>query len=448
MPRILTTRFIVVMIALISTFQLQAQPAEEPQEDPETLMEQSREAYENGQYLYFYIANMKLHLMRPQVPEYMYNIVRSSALLNRRTAALDFMLRMQQQGLSYDFSQTEDTVNIRNSEAYTYLNDLMIEAGQPTGEGSVALTLAGDPADFAALAWDGSRNKFLVGTISEGKLLAVGADGDPEILLEANEENGLWSINGLAVDLKRKRLWISSHATPRFARFSPAYKNRGSLFEFDLETLELLGRYNLPVDALEHELGSVALSDDGHVYVIDRATPIIYRKVPGGNKLEAYVGSADLVALQDIAVAPDNNRLFVADAVMGVFIVDPIDQETTMLGGPENLNLSGIRALEYMDGQLFVIQSEISPQRLLRLDLDARNALVENVSPMAIALEEFDHPGRGTIREGSIYYFANSGAEESQAGLVVMKTPLDAGDDVVPPNMQQFRKALEQNQQQ
>ncbi|NIQ96229.1 MAG: hypothetical protein GWN87_20050, partial [Desulfuromonadales bacterium] len=55
-----------------------------------------------------------------------------------------------------------------------------------------------------------------------------------------------------------------------------------------------------PVDAYPHELGSLAVTDDGHVYVIDRAVPIIYRKTPESDKLAPYIGSQDLVALTDI----------------------------------------------------------------------------------------------------------------------------------------------------
>jgi len=74
--------------------------------------------------------------------------------------------------------------------------------------------------------------------------------------------------------------------------------------------------------------------------------------------------------------------------------------------------------------------------------------MVEEFSPMAIALEQFDSPGIGTIRDDSVYYFANSGAIGSKTGTIVMNTPVDAGSEIVPPDMRQFQETMKKSQQQ
>jgi hypothetical protein len=421
----------------------QGAPYERPPEDPAELEEKSRQAYADGKYLGFYIANLKLHKMRPHVPQYTVNLVRASALLDKANTAYHYMHTMQQQGLSYDFNSTEDTLNIRGTQAYDYMNNLMIEANKPAGEGVVAVTLPGPPQDYGALAWDASRERLLVGTIREGKLLAVADDGGTQTLLEANDDNGLWSITGLAVDADRQRLWISSSASPAFDRFSVSDRNRAALFEFNLATLERVGHSYVPVDALQHRLGSVAVTADGDVYVIDTVTPIVYRKVPGKDRLEAFVASDRLVGFSDLAVTPDNSRLFVADPVMGVFLVDPKAQQASMLGGLDNLNLAGIGGIEYADGHLFIVQGGITPQRLMRLELDPMGATVAEISPMAIALEPFDGPRQGAVRGGDLYYFANQGAGSEAEGALIMHTALDAGSSIQPPNLEQLERALQ-----
>ena len=452
MPRIPSYSALLALISLLSIMPLQAQEqpaqAQSPQSVAAELEEKSRQAYENGKYLSFYNANNKLHRMRPFVPEYMVNMVRACALLDRRNNAYHIMLQMQKQGLSYDFNDTPDTESIRNSEAYGYMNDMLIEAGKPAGDGKIVYSLPGDPADFEAIAWDPGRERFLVGTVSDGRLLAVADDGSTEVLLQAGPENGMWSINGLAVDAERNRLWVSSSSPPRYDGTSPAKKNHGALFEFDLQSLEPIGSYTLPANMPDHELGSLALTRDGTVYVIDRINPIVYRKTPEGRALEAFVSSPDLVQLTDIAVTPDNRRIFVSDAVMGVFVVDPQEQQTGMLTGDDQLNLAGISGIEYGFGRLFVLQSDISPQRLMRLELDDGHSVVQSVSPMAIALEPFDRPGTATISRDSIYYFGNSGSADRDAGAVVMRTKVDAGENIEPPDMRQFKKAMEEKQQQ
>jgi hypothetical protein len=432
-------------IVMLSTPLLAQQPASAPEgkapvQSVAELEQQASQAIQDEKWVRLYSISMKLHKLRPFTPEYMLNIAVSAARLGQRQTALHYMLQMQQQGMSYDFNAIEGTEPTQGSEAYDYINDLLIKAGQPAGEGTPVLDLDVEPFNLGGFTWDSSRGRFLVGTRTTGELLAVADNGDFEVLLKANEENGLWSIDGLAVDTERKRLWIASSATPVFESFTPTDRNHGALFEFDLETLEPVGRFNLPVDGLQHELGSVAVTAAGDAYVIDRATPLVFRKAADGDRLEAFAGSPQLVALTDIAVTPDNSRVFVSDAVLGILLIDPAAHRSTMLTG-QNLNLFGIYGIEFAGGNLLVTQSDFSPQRILRLELDAKGTVVSSVAPMAIALEGFDTPGTGTLRDGSIYYFANHGSQTANS-LSLMSTPLDAGNEIKPPDMRQFEEAL------
>lgn len=413
----------------------------------ESLEKASVEAFAAGDAQKAYESNLALHERRPYSAQYMYDAVRAAALLDNKQAAYEMMLRMQRQGISYDFDQTDDTINIRKTEVYRYINDLMVEAGKPAGEATPAFKLAGSPADFQAIVWDDSRKKFLVGTAARGTVLAVAADGSSEVLLQADAKNGMWSVNGLAADRKHNRLWISSAATERFSGYSPTDENMGALLEFDLETLELLGRYLLPVDRLAHELGSLAVTDDGHIYILDRAYPIVYRKGPEADHLEAFVANRQLGSFSDLAVVPDNSRLFVADRIGGVFVVDPIAKQAAMLSGPENLNLGGIEGIEYAAGNLYIVQGGFLPPRLMRLKLAGSGSEVESVAPMAVAISQFVRPGAAAIQGDALYYFANRGETTNKEGVLVMQTPLEAGNEIVPPDMRKFQESMKNRKQ-
>jgi hypothetical protein len=432
--------------APVKTIAVESKNAAKQVQEAAELENQSQEAYAAEKWVAFYVANMKLSKLRPYEAEYMVNIVRACARLGRKSTAYHYMLKMQQQGMSYDFSSIEDTVGIRDTEAYGYINNLLLEAGKPAGVAASAFDLPAQAADYQVIAWDNSRGRYLVGTQAEGALIAVSEQGETELLLEANEENGLWSIMGLAVDEERNRLWISSTATPQFSGFTVADKNHGALFELDLETLQVVGRFNLPVDALAHELGSLAVTSDGHVYVIDRAKPIVYLKSPDSDRLSPFFASAELVELRDIAVTPDNSRLFIADAYKGIRVIDPVAQQSGFLAGPDTLNFGGITAMEYQDGQLFLIQGGLDPQRIVRLKLDGVGAGVESVSPMAIALPEFDRPGPAMIRDDKLFFFANRASAEKD-GLLVMASPLDAGVEVASPDVQARHDAMKAQMQ-
>ena len=277
-------------------------------------------------------------------------------------------------------------------------------------------------------------------------MLAVSMEGEAEVLLQADDRNGLWSIGGIHADSANNRLWISTTASPDFAAFKPADKYRAALVEFNLETLELIETYFLPVDSLPHELGGIAVTDQGHVYVVDRASPIVYLKAPEGDRIAAYVSSKELVSLRDVTVTPDNSRIFVSDSAKGIFVVDPVAQQAYMLSGPPDTNFGGIEGIEYALGELLIVQGGLQPQRLMRLKLDGNASETEALIPMAVAIEEYDHPGAATLQGGNLYYLANTEGKNDGAGAIVMRTPVALGSDIVPPEMRKMQRTLEERQ--
>jgi hypothetical protein len=419
----------------------QAAPEESLREKIAALEEKSRLAYEEGKWVSWYSANMKLNQLVPFETRYLVNVVRACGLIDRKTTAYTYMYQLQQQGFTYDFDSTDDTLKIRDTEAYRYINKMLVDAGKPAGEAIAAFKLPGNPADYSAFAWDESRGRFLVGTRREGALIAVSSEGEMTELIKADDENGFWSITGLAVDADNNRLWLSSAATPLFSGYSVAEHGHGAVFELDLNTLEVLGRYNVPVDGLKHELGSLVVTDDNHVYVIDRAIPVIYQKTPEGKKLEAFFANPGLLGMTGIAVTPDNSRIFISDVAMGITVIDPIAIQANMLSGPENLNLGGIGSVSYNEGNLFITQGGFEPQRVMRLKLDGTGTAVESVAPMVTALPEFNHPALGTVWGESLFYVANTGAGED-AGAIVMSVNLDAAFELESATIEELQKAL------
>jgi hypothetical protein len=134
-----------------------------------------------------------------------------------------------------------------------------------------------------AISWDESRGSFLVGTVDTGAVLAVTPAGEVEELLRASDENGLLAITGIAVDAARKKLWLSSAGVPGFVGLKQADLGRGALLEFNLESLELLKRYVIPVDGLPHVPGSLELTPGGDVY-LSIAMPMVFRKWQAANR--------------------------------------------------------------------------------------------------------------------------------------------------------------------
>jgi sugar lactone lactonase YvrE len=365
-------------------------------------------------------------------------MVRAYALMDKPTSAYHYMLKMQQQGLSYDFDQLEETVNLRGTEVYSYLNDLLIRAGEPAGDAEVVFRLGRDFAGPSAIAWDESRKRFLVGTARDGLLLAVSEEGKVDKLLEANEGNGLGSIRDIAVDAPNNRLWLSSSSIQQPSGSAEASPGRSGLFEMELDSLKPVARYELDDDGTQRDFGAVVVAPNGDVFVADRLQAVVYRKPATSDRLAAFVADEGLDGFSDMAISPDGGRLYLSDTSKGVLVVDPENDTAAMLEGPETLNLGRIEAIFHAGRELVIVQAGIDPERLLALQLDASGGKVEEVRPMAIALEVFDGPAPGTIRGESVYYFADAG--DSAREVTVLRTGLDAGQSIVAPDMRKFEE--------
>ena len=258
----------------------------------------------------------------------------------------------------------------------------------------------------------------------------------------------MWAILDILVDQARNRLWISSAATPAFSGFDPVDKGRSALFEFDLETLKFIRRYPVPVDGRPHILGSMAQTPNGDIYIVDRVLPIIYAKLAGEQKLTARMGLKDMISMRGVAMQPDGRVMYVADREMGIMVVDLEGGRAAKLAAPETLNIGGIDGLYLSNNHLIIIQNGTSPQRLMRLDLDASGTQIAAVRPLAVAQAEFDSPSFGTVKGEDLYYFANRQTTDSDGQLkavTVLRTPLDSSKELVQPDM---KKYLEQRAEQ
>jgi hypothetical protein len=398
---------------------------------PAEVEEQRRlaaESYEAGEYLKYVQSIMRLRNARPYEPEYMEGMVIGGALLNRPKTAYSYMHKMQQQGLTYDFNQTDDTESIRSTEVYTYINSLLVKAAEPFGESKVAFDLPKDSSWPEAMAWDEGSERLLVGTQEGGKIIALTLDGKVSELLSADKKNGMHAIYGLAVDAERNRLWVSSAATAAFGKLADDELGRTALLEFDLESLELLNRFEPTSDQGPHLLGSLVLSPAGDVYVLDRAHPMLLVKPAAVKLLSPFMANKQLTRFRDLAISDNGEKLYVADANMGILVVDLEKQVAGMLAGPESLNLGAISGLDYSKGRLYVLQDGIAPQRLQRIDLDPSGTSAANIILLASGLEQYQGPSFGRVHGEDIYYFAGGNLDAVSGGdfkPVILSTPVE-----------------------
>lgn len=402
-------------------------------------------AVEEENWLRLLQTTILLRKQQPYEPRHYVSMVQASAEMGRPTTAFHYMLQMQQQGLSYDFDQLPATENLRGTEVYIYLNDLLKRAGDPAGEAERVFDVDSKYANPTAMAWDPTREQFLISTAREGELLAMNDKGKAKVLLSAEDIDGMWAIMDVVVDAESNRLWLTSASIPVYEGFSEAEAGRSALFAFELDSLKLIGRY-LPDDSAgPFEFGSLVVDGDGTVYVADRSQPLLLRKKADSHIIAPFVKDDVLYGFRDIAISSDGARLYLVDKWKGILVIDPVNETSAMLEGPEDppLNFGGIESVMQVGAELIVIQGGISPQRVMGMLLDPSGGAVKEFRPMAIELEDFDRPSGGIIHDEAVYYFANAPSLDSGAqggDVTVLRTGLDAGQDIMAPDMKKFEE--------
>ena len=412
------------------------------------LVREARAARTADDFTGFRDAMLAIHERRPNNSDYMYQLVLAHALVEDRSAAYALMLEMQQQGLSYDFNATEDSAYLHGTQAYDHINELLVRQGDAAGESELLFELPANLLLPTAVAWDESRKLLLVGAAREGTVHTVSMDGEVREILRGTAANGLWGVFGLLVDAPNNRLWVNSAASPVTVGYDQADAGRSALFEFKLDSLELVKSYPVPTDGKPHRLGGLVRMPNGDIYTVDTVLPIIYRLAAGAEAIQPFVASGDMVSLRGIARSDDGNKLYVADYEMGIMVLDLAQRQVGLLSVPTNFNAGGIEGLFYWNKHLVVIQNGIRPQRIMRLKLEDDGITVKEVAPLAVARPEFDYPNFGSLVGDELVFLANSHwvrTEQQQPEAVrVAKTNVSAAPVLVSPDMEKFMEELRQ----
>jgi hypothetical protein len=120
--------------------------------------------------------------------------------------------------------------------------------------------------------------------------------------------------------------------------------------------------------------------------------------------------SADgrLANVQGIAIDRKKGRLFVADYLTGLFVVNVYNGDVTPLANPSDAYLGGIDGLYLYKGDLIGVQNGTTPQRIVRIDLDRNGTTVRSLAVLQQALPEWNEPTHGIIIGDRFIYIATS----------------------------------------
>jgi hypothetical protein len=333
------------------------------------------------------------------------------AVQGMKSETYDLLLQMQRQGYGFDLKNNPNFAKVANTKVWSYVLENFERNLKPFGEGKVAFTLPRGDTLFESLAYDPKRQQFLAGSVREGKIYRVSKGGTLEDFIAPDAQNGLWSIYAMAVDADNDALYVASTAAVYFKGFSAADYGKSGVFKFSLSSGKLIEKYLLTPGKEGNTLTSIAVGKGGQVFAADARHNKIYHL--DGGALKLMVENPAFTSLRGLAVSGDGKTLYFADYTLGIFGVDltagkPFD----LIYNPGKLALGGVDGLYWYDNNLVLIQSGMSPIRIMRLALDTSGRRVMRGVVLDAANPAFVLPTYGAIDGDGLYFIANSQKNE------------------------------------
>lgn len=346
--------------------------------------------------------------LAPSHPGVVYEVARALARRGRADSAIATLLRLAAMGDTRDPHGDVVFIPLRTARGYITARNRLLANQLPILDGSLAFQLP-DP-DFLpeALAYDSTRQRFLVGSLHRRVIVAVTPNGVVTPFI--NGASGMLRVVGIHIDAERGRLWFATWA-PDSTRLSDSSEAPSAtrLFLADLETGRVQRSWVPDGGRPGHLLNDFVVMPDGSLFITDTERGAIYRLRSPSDTLELF-SRPDLEkfsAANGITVAPDGEALYVA-FIEGIARVDVARRTVALLPAPDSVSTAAIDGLYWHRGSLVAVQGAPTMQRVVRYTLSADGRRIETGTVLERGLTIVNQPTTGTIVGTRFYYIANS----------------------------------------
>lgn len=366
--------------------------------------------------------------MEPGRPGNLHNLACAEALSGNLEASAKLLNELLDRGIDFGIEQDADLAAARDSKAFAPLLRRAQEMRRPEGGSSVAFRLQEKDLLTEGIAYDPTTRAFFVSSVHRRKILRRSPDGRISDFVREGQD-GLDAVLGIAVDWRRRLLWACSAAMPQMKGYDPKLEGRTALFAYDLRNGLLVRTLALPPDGKPHVLNDLTLAENGDVYTTDSAGSGIYVARQGGDRLEEFLRPGIFRSPQGLVFADGDDKLYVADWSVGLFLVDPKTKKREEVAPAPGRALLGIDGLVRYGRDLVVTQNMLRPARVLRLALHAsKPPRVAAALVLDQADPEFVEPTLAVIVEDEVYVVG-----KSQWGRFDEKTGAVDQEKLVPP---------------
>ena len=369
------------------------------------LYKKSVAAYKSKDYKLFLKFSKQLDSMRPSHPVFLYNVAAGHALTKKNNEAFADLNRLVLMDNTIPFEDEADFDNIRNTEGFKKIVALKEEQNKVIESSKFKVALSEKDLHPEGIIYLDRHKLWLASSIHNKKIVAFDKSG----VCSDWFTDTPYSVFSLRADTKQRYLWATCSAMPEMKGYTEAVDGRNEILKIDIVTKRLVKRY---LADGKHVFGDLAIAKNGDIYISDSANPIIYKiqydKIPH----EKIIVWKDLTGvalnLQGITFNDDESKLFIADYLKGIMVVDmKNDFKTSWLTIPDGATKKGIDGLEYYKNSLIALQNGCVPIRIVKYNLNAENNQITDFKVLDNNHPEFNEPALANITAGKLYFFAN-----------------------------------------
>lgn len=362
---------------------------------------ESVKAYEAKDYKSFLNRTATLDSLRPFHPVYIYNLASANALNGNSKEALKVLKKSILMNNATAFEADPDFGSIKNHDGFNKLIQLKSDQNKVIETSKPVVALSEKMLHPEGLLYLSKSKIWLASSIRKRKIVAF--DTATGKCLDWFKEDKNLSVLAMKTDSKEKFLWVATAAFEEMENFDETLAGKSEILKIDIKTKKIIHRYAV---SGPHVFGDLVVAKNGIVYVSDSNNPIIYKIE--NESMSEFISFADGYNLQGLAFNKEQTKLFIADYLKGIAVIDRVSKNKTWLTFPENTSPKGIDGLVFYKNTLLAIQNGVKPIRIIQFYLNNEQDQISGFKVLDNNRPEFNEPTLATSIGNTLYFFANS----------------------------------------
>ncbi|HEX8393753.1 MAG TPA: SMP-30/gluconolactonase/LRE family protein [Longimicrobium sp.] len=365
--------------------------------------DQARDAGDWGTWRYHLVRVREQIGYHPQV---LLALARADTRLGRTEDALGWLRAYAAAGLVHDPAADTVLAALRDAPGWNTVTARLEANRGPVSTAQTAFIVPDSQFLPEGVAFDARTRRFFLTSLRHGSIAAYTAEGGFRDFVPAGGAR-TWSMLAVAVDTATRTLWATTAALPLYERYQAADSGRSAVMAYDLDSGVLRRRYDAPEEG-RHTLGDIAVGPNGTLYVSDADDGTVYRITRGAEELEPWVAD-EFASPQGLAVAADGRRVYVADYLRGIAVVDSSGEALSWVQAPDSIAVAGIDGLVRAGDRLIAVQNGVIPRRVVEFMLNPAGTAITGWRAVESATPVLTEPTHAVVVGGEVFFVADSG---------------------------------------